>query len=227
MIEPHDRLRAARVHAGYPSAAAAARAFGWGGETYKSHEAGTRGIKVDVAATYARALRVDPEWILYGRNPPRWQGVAPVADLQAIRTSVFPEIDWHVVLEFCQKFPNLRGLPVLSWRELDVAAQISDAVFFLKISDKAMASASGGVSFDVGDMVACNPKAAANPGDFVIALPDSGATPVLRKLQLRSVAGDPVAYDLLPLNPDFPTMKISGSGSGRVIGRVVAHTKHF
>jgi len=55
MSEPGDRLRALRIRKGYPSAAAAAKAFGWSEHTYKSHENNTRGIRLDAARKYALA----------------------------------------------------------------------------------------------------------------------------------------------------------------------------
>lgn len=67
-MEPSDRLQKARREAGYETAVDAARAFGWGQSTYISHENGTRGLKPDKAAQYAKAFRVQPEWILYGHT---------------------------------------------------------------------------------------------------------------------------------------------------------------
>ena len=62
----HERLRSARQDAGYASAAAAAKAFGWPIGTYSCHENGSRGIKLDVMERYARAFEVDPLWLLHG-----------------------------------------------------------------------------------------------------------------------------------------------------------------
>ena len=68
MTTKHERLRDARVSAGYESAAAAAGRFGWTSSTYAGHENGSRGFKDDTAAQYAKAFRVSPEWILFGRG---------------------------------------------------------------------------------------------------------------------------------------------------------------
>lgn len=67
-MEPCDRLQEARRKAGYETAVDAARAYGWGESTYISHENGTRGIKPRVADTYAKAFKVTPEWLLYGKT---------------------------------------------------------------------------------------------------------------------------------------------------------------
>lgn len=63
---PGDRLRAARLRAGYGKAVDAARAFGWEPPTYHAHENGTRGLTARAAEKYARAYRVQPSWLLFG-----------------------------------------------------------------------------------------------------------------------------------------------------------------
>lgn len=70
MDDPHERLRSARTKAGFKEAAEAARAYGWNEVTYTSHENGTRGLRPAVAARYAKAFRVSPEWLLYARAKP-------------------------------------------------------------------------------------------------------------------------------------------------------------
>ncbi|MEG8021821.1 hypothetical protein [Sphingomonas aerolata] len=59
-----ERLREARVQAGYASAAAAAAAFGFGVSTLTSHENGTRGYDIDAAVRYGRAFKVNPGRLL-------------------------------------------------------------------------------------------------------------------------------------------------------------------
>lgn len=68
IMDMHDRLREARERAGYSDAASAARRFGWGQTTYRSHENGQRGYKLDKAVEYGRAFRVSPEWLLFGKG---------------------------------------------------------------------------------------------------------------------------------------------------------------
>lgn len=71
MEEPHDRLKAARIAAGYDTAPAAAEALGVKAPTYMGHENGSRGFGASVDQ-YARRFGTTPEWILWGRGkPPR------------------------------------------------------------------------------------------------------------------------------------------------------------
>lgn len=64
MEKPNERLRHARIAAGYKSASAAARHFGWGDATYRHHENGTRGYGIEQAQEYAAAFNVSPVWLL-------------------------------------------------------------------------------------------------------------------------------------------------------------------
>lgn len=58
------RLREAREGAGYPTAAAAAREFGWNEATYRHHENGTRGFDSEQAFSYGKYYGVSPAWLL-------------------------------------------------------------------------------------------------------------------------------------------------------------------
>ena len=87
----HERLKAARRKAGYASAAAAAKAFGWPVGTYSCHENGSRGIKLDVVERYARAFEVDPVWLLHGGETPTF-GARLVRNLrEAMRAKLDPD----------------------------------------------------------------------------------------------------------------------------------------
>jgi len=66
MEQTHDRLRIARIKAGYETAADAARTFGWTIVSYTAHENGTRGLRPQVARAYANAFRVSDAWLLTG-----------------------------------------------------------------------------------------------------------------------------------------------------------------
>lgn len=63
-----NRLRQAREAAGFSSASEAAARFEWKGPTYLGHENGSRGYDDEMALIYARAFKVTPEWLLFGRE---------------------------------------------------------------------------------------------------------------------------------------------------------------
>lgn len=68
METPADRLKAARIKAGYATAKSAAEAMGVTVSTYIQHESGVRGFPAGRAARYAKFFRVAPEWLVYNRG---------------------------------------------------------------------------------------------------------------------------------------------------------------
>ena len=64
-MEVYEKLKQARISAGFEKAAEAARAFGWNEVTYRSHENGTRGFRVATANKYARAFNFDVNSLLF------------------------------------------------------------------------------------------------------------------------------------------------------------------
>jgi transcriptional regulator with XRE-family HTH domain len=65
-MTPGDRLRQARLMAGFRSAAKAAEALGVSASVIRSHENGQRGISPEQAQGYAEAFDIDAAWLLYG-----------------------------------------------------------------------------------------------------------------------------------------------------------------
>lgn len=63
-----DRLRQARLAAGFETYPQVKERFGWSTETTRQHENGTRGIERSVAK-YAAAYRVSVTWLLYATGP--------------------------------------------------------------------------------------------------------------------------------------------------------------
>lgn len=70
-ITPNERLKDARVRAGYRSARDAALQLGFNVNTYGGHETGTRGITLTTAQKYALAFGVSASWILTGETDAR------------------------------------------------------------------------------------------------------------------------------------------------------------
>lgn len=66
-----DRLKHARILAGFESAASAARRFHWAEPTYSAHENGTRGFPMNKAQAYAAAFAVNLEWLITGKGAPK------------------------------------------------------------------------------------------------------------------------------------------------------------
>lgn len=66
MSDPAERLRIARLRAGYATAKDAALALGFPVSTYLGHENGSRGYPAKKAEVYARKFKVREQWLLYG-----------------------------------------------------------------------------------------------------------------------------------------------------------------
>ena len=66
----HDRLRRARLLAGYHTAKAAIARFGWNASTYRAHENGQNKFSAGDARSYARAFKVNVSWLLFGDPAP-------------------------------------------------------------------------------------------------------------------------------------------------------------
>jgi phage repressor protein C with HTH and peptisase S24 domain len=64
MATKAERLKRARIDAGFESAQEAAEAFSWNPPAYRHHENGTRGFGADAAKKYGRAFKVRAGWLL-------------------------------------------------------------------------------------------------------------------------------------------------------------------
>lgn len=69
MSDPAERLRIARLRAGFKTGREAAEAMGFSWSTYLGHENGSRGYPASKAAIYARKFKVREQWLLYGIGP--------------------------------------------------------------------------------------------------------------------------------------------------------------
>lgn len=71
MSDIHQRLKEARIAAGFPSAAAAAHSMGISYQTYAGHENGKAGVRTAQAERYARKFRVSLDWLVSNRGEMR------------------------------------------------------------------------------------------------------------------------------------------------------------
>lgn len=69
MTDAAERLRIARLRAGFTTGKDAAESMGFKVSTYLAHENGSRGYPASKAATYARKFKVPEVWLLYGTGP--------------------------------------------------------------------------------------------------------------------------------------------------------------
>lgn len=78
-----DRLKAARIAAGFVTAADAARAMGLPESTYVGHENGSRGF-ARLAKRYASRFAVNLEWLMSGKGEMRPKSARELSSMQRI-----------------------------------------------------------------------------------------------------------------------------------------------
>lgn len=66
-----SRLRSARKRCGFATASAAAKAFGWGYNTYAANENGNAAFSFRRARRYAEAFGIEASWLFDGAEPMR------------------------------------------------------------------------------------------------------------------------------------------------------------
>ena len=99
MNDPAERLKIARLRAGFDTAKEAAESLGFPVSTYIGHENGSRGYPAKRAFTYARKFKVSEQWLLYGT------GKAPGTD----NTDTTAEI-----INIIERLPALRRAEALA-----------------------------------------------------------------------------------------------------------------
>lgn len=103
MSDPAERLRIARLRAGYSTAKEAAEALGLPVSTYLAHENGSRGYPAKRAFTYARKFKVREQWLLYGVGEGPGETAGPKAEVVNIFEHLPP-------LKQAEALGYLRGL---------------------------------------------------------------------------------------------------------------------
>lgn len=103
MSNPAERLRIARIRAGYDTGKEAAEALGFPVSTYLAHENGSRGYPASKAFTYARKFKVREQWLLYGVGP------AP-GDTGDHKAEIIDIVDHLPPLKRAEAIGYLRGL---------------------------------------------------------------------------------------------------------------------
>lgn len=88
-----ERLKKARIAAGYPSARQAAFTGGWNINTYKTHESGRAGFDNDYGREYARRFRVDLDWLMLGEEVEEHRQFIPIMGYVGAGGDVEPDFE--------------------------------------------------------------------------------------------------------------------------------------
>lgn len=108
---------------------------------------------------------------------------------------------------------------------------MDDIATDLDLSPKAFALVVRGESMDPefrdGDKIIIDPEVAPQPGDFVVAKLERDDEATFKKYRPRGFdkAGAPI-IELVPVNPDWPTLMLDADHPGRVIGTLIEHRRY-
>lgn len=194
-LKPHEKLKQARLNAGFKSALAASEANGWAQITYNRHEKGTIPFRKK-APDYARAFNVPLESLL---DPDEYI---------AASTPV-----WEMPLVAINDITSLTA--ILRGAELETQSHLfpcGPRTFMIRNPDLAMSSEDY-PRVRPGDLLAFDPDAEISRGDLVLASIDGQTDALFRAFFPRSNE-----TLLLPLNSAWPQTVVK---EARIIGKFV------
>lgn len=123
-----ERLRQARIKAGFGSARSAALKFGWTPSTYAAHENGQNEFDPEKAQVYAKAFKTSPAWLLTGENSepkaseavPSERKVVPIPVVGTVEAGIFREVtefdDEEPELIFDERDPDFPRARMMAFR---------------------------------------------------------------------------------------------------------------
>jgi transcriptional regulator with XRE-family HTH domain len=212
------RLRRARQRAGFERATDAARKFGWNYSRYMNYENGVRAIPPKQAVLFASAFSVTIDFIYFGKGDTvneaeTMRGVfsAMVRRIPLVQLENMAEI--KKIVSGSEPMPALPSIPVSH----DLA--LPERAIFIEIQDKSMSNHNEPVSFEPGDKAMIDLDALPAPADFVLALvPEEGELLFRLYREVGRAEDGSMIADLVPLNPNFRTIRLFGTGQAQIIG---------
>lgn len=214
---PSERLKLARMRAGWADGKKAALAHGWKYDTYKNHESGARGLKRSQAEIYAKAFDVSVSWLLTGEVA----GAALDPVLTRVPIRVVPLMELISIEEL--KAVARGGPPVgVSDVPVDAGEDITPRTLAIRVEDTSM-RCNGRESLEPGDTVLFAPEAPLEPGCIVLAVVADEA--LIRKYRPATRGTCAADFTLVPLNEDFPTVRTSIADGSEIVGRAIRHIR--
>ncbi len=212
-----DRLRLARTNAGFGRATEAVRKFGWNYSRYMNYENGERAIPPKQAILFAAAFGVTVDYIYFGKGDilNKIEGIDGLSSRMVRRIPL-------VALENIAELKRIAsGLEPMLAVTIPVSGDetLPDQVIFIEIEDKSMSNPNEPVSFEPGDKAMIDIAASPSPSDFVLVLVPEEQSALFRLYREVGRAPDgSIIIDLVPLNPNFRTIRISNASQGQIIG---------
>jgi transcriptional regulator with XRE-family HTH domain len=212
-----ERLRRARIHAGFERATEAVRKFGWNYSRYMNYENGERAIPPKQAILFASAFGVTVDFIYFGKGDilDRIEKT-PSLSLKPVRR--IPLVGLENIEELKRIASGFEPMLAIT---IPVSGDetLPEHAIFIELIDKSMSNPNEPVSFEPGDKAMIDLDAKPAPADFVLALVPEEGMALFRVY--REVGREPdgsMIADLVPLNPNFRTIRISNSSPAQIIG---------
>lgn len=170
-----------------------------------NYETGARKVSVEDAVVLASALGVSPGELLFG-TPDNAEFISAgqrwVPVVSYVQAGMFTEPDHCLTPEGIEETISFDG-------------PASTLIFALRIKGDSMEP-----EFKEGDTVIIDPAVAPHPGEFVVAKNDEYEA-TFKKYRTKADGG----FELVPLNPDYPTLD-SSVNKVTLVGTMVEHRIH-
>ncbi len=212
-----QRLEQARERTGMKQKAVAEH-FGISSQAVSQWEAGRTRPNGQRLAALARLFGLRLDWLLEGLGPmsgedegegsPQARGT-PVPVIDRVQAGGWTEISDPYAIGGGEEF-------------LTTDLPVSPHTFALVLEGLSMAP-----DFSPGDKVIIDPATAPRPGEFVVAKREKDQEATFKKYRLRGQdAQGRDIIELVPLNPDWPTLIIDADNPGYIIGTMVEHRRY-
>lgn len=161
----------------------------------------------------AKVLGCSTPWILFGIEESTNVEPSVVGGFKIPVISYVQAGMWHLEGE-----GNLRGVNG-DYEYIFTDLPLSPSSFALKVNGKSMEP-----EFKEGDRIIIDPEVCPTPGDFVVAMNDNDEV-TFKKYRLRGVQNGEEVFELIPLNPDFPTLD-SRQNKITILGTLIEHRRY-
>ncbi len=210
-----QRLEQARERAGLKQKEVAEH-FGITSQAISQWEAGRTRPDGQRLAALSRLFRLRLDWLLEGLGPmsdeaegsPQARGT-PVPVIDRVQAGGWSEVGDPYAVGGGEEF-------------LTTDLQVSPYTFALVLEGLSMTP-----EFRPGDKVIIDPATRPRPGEYVVAKREKDQEATFKKYRLRGQdAQGRDIIELVPLNPDWPTLVIDADNPGYIIGTMVEHRRY-
>lgn len=172
----------------------------------------------------ATLLGVSIDWLLTGGGFSH----RPGSDKHIIVTDIYriPILDFESAANWftISDRKTHEGVVDFVWTDID----ISEGAFALNIVGESMCDrkSPSPEDFFEGDKVLIDTKVKPNPGDFVVVRFPDNPTATFRKYRPHNRNDNGQMFDLVPLNPDWPTIYVNEDNPAEIIGTMIEHRRY-